>query len=99
MENKFVYVVWCAKIKKGQPISYKPQYDLWVFPTYISALRFVAINKAKNCSAGCHDWRTMHREVYDNSNTNMLVLELSNYEGILRFIVTRAPISQEIFRY
>lgn len=98
MENKFVYVVWCAKIKIGHPISYKPQYDMWVFPTYMGALRFVAINKAERNSQGWHEWRSMHREVFDYSNTNMLILELSNYEALLRFIVTRAPISQEIYR-
>lgn len=98
MENKFVYVVWCARIITDQPISYRPQYDMWVFPTYMSALRFVAIKKAERRSPRWSDWRTMHRDVYEDSNTNMLVLELTYGRVILRYIVTKAPISQEIYR-
>lgn len=99
MENKFVYVVWYAEIVIGHSISFKPKYHMKVFPTYMSALRFVAINKAEKCNAGWQDWRAKDKDNFDYYNTNMLVLELSKHRDLTRIIVTRAPISQEIFRF
>lgn len=81
----------------GYPISFKPQYDMWVFPTFINALRFVAFEKAFKYSHW-ESWHSMHNEEVDENNRNMLVLELKKGRELVRYIVTKAPISQDVFR-
>lgn len=99
MKNKFVYVVWSASLVIGHSVSFMPQNDMWVFPTYIKALRFVANRKAVKCSLGWKDWRSTYNPYADGYNKNMLVLELNNDRELLRYIVTKAPITHVDFRY
>lgn len=99
MENKFVYVVWSTAVTIGGKVSFRPQYDMQVFPTYVSALRFVAFLKARERFQGWQVFRTWYNEIEDGNNLNMLVLELTYKKDLYRWILTRAPISRYTYNY